>query len=144
MSFPTEGGCLCGAVRYRLSAAPLVSMHCHCGNCRKASGAAMLTWLTVDAADFEWLRGEPHRYRYESEHYPGAVQRWFCAVCGSQLGWHCEDDGTLDLTAGSLDDPGVVEPTHHVFTRGPVHWLKLDDGLPRHQTRFSGHPPSPG
>ena len=135
MSFPTEGGCLCGAVRYRLSAAPSASMHCHCGNCRKASGAAMLTWLTVDAADFEWLRGEPQRYRYESEHYPGTVQRWFCAACGSQLGWHCEDDGTVDLTAGSLDDPGVVEPTYHVFTHGRVRWMKLDDDLPRYETR---------
>ncbi len=137
MSFPTEGGCLCGAVRYRLSAAPLASMHCHCDNCRKASGAAMLTWLTVDTADFEWLRGEPQRYRYESEHYPGTVQRWFCAACGSQLGWHCEDDGTVDLTAGSLDDPGVIEPTHHLFTRGQVRWMKLDDGLPRYPTRSS-------
>lgn len=135
MSFPIEGGCLCGAVRYRLSAAPLDSMHCHCGNCRKASGAAMLTWLTVDTADFEWLRGEPQRYCYESEHYPGTVQRWFCAACGSQLRWHCEDDGTVNLTAGSLDDPGVVEPTHHVFTRGRVRWLKLDDDLPRYETR---------
>lgn len=138
MSFPTEGGCLCGAVRYRLSAAPLASMHCHCGNCRKASGAGMLTWLTVNDADFEWLRGEPQRYRYESEHYPGTVQRWFCAACGSQLAWRSEDASTLDLTAGSLDDPGVVEPTHHVFTQGSVRWMKLDDDLPRYETRSSG------
>ena len=137
MSFPTEGGCLCGAIRYCLSAAPLATMHCHCDNCRKASGAAMLTWLTVDTADFEWLHGEAQRYSYESEHYSGTVQRWFCAACGSQLGWHREDEGTVDLTAGSLDDPGVVEPTHHVFTRGRVRWMKLADDLPRYETRSS-------
>ena len=63
------------------------------------------------------------------------MQRWFCAACGSQLGWHCEDDGTVDLTAGSLDDPGVIEPTYHVFTHGRVRWMKLDDDLPRYETR---------
>ena len=59
MQFPTGGGCLCGNLRYRLSAAPLAAMHCHCDNCRKASGAAMLTWLTVNEADLEWLSGKP-------------------------------------------------------------------------------------
>ena len=135
MPFPAEGGCLCGAIRYRLAAAPLASMHCHCENCRKASGAAVLTWMTVDEGDFEWLRGRPRRYRYESEHYPGFVERWFCADCGSQLGWQCENDGTVDLTAGSLDDPSVIEPGYHVFTRSRVPWMHLDDDLPRHETR---------
>lgn len=134
MSYPAEGGCLCGAVRYRLSAAPTAAMHCHCANCRKASGAAMLTWLTVAAADFEWLSGEPQRFRYDSEHYPAAVERSFCGRCGSQLAWHCQDDGTLDLTAGSLDDPGAIEPQYHVFVRSAVPWLHLSDDLPRHPT----------
>ncbi len=137
MSFPTEGGCLCGAVRYRLSAAPLASMHCHCANCRKASGAAMLTWLTVGKADFEWLGEEPRRYRYESEHYPEPVERWFCSDCGSQLGWHCEANQTVDLTAGSLDDPNLIEPEYHVFVRGQVRWMEIDDELPRYETRSS-------
>lgn len=134
MPFPTGGGCLCGAVRYRLSAAPLASMHCHCDNCRKASGAAMLTWLTVNEADLEWLSGEPLRYRYESEHYPAPVERWFCGDCGSQLAWHCIDDGTLDLTAGGLDDPDLIEPQRHVFARGRVRWLRTDDELPSFET----------
>lgn len=135
MSFPTEGGCLCGAIRYRLAGTPIDAMHCHCVNCRKASGAAMLTWITVREEDFEWLCGEPRRYRYESEHYPEDPERWFCARCGSQLGWRCEDDGTVDLTAGSLDDPDLVEPCFHHFVRSAVSWIHLDDGLPRYEVR---------
>jgi len=126
---------LCGAVRYRISSAPRDAMHCHCVNCRKASGAAMLTWITVSEDHFEWLCGEPRRYRYDSEHYPQGVERWFCADCGSQLGWHCQDDGTIDLTAGSLDDPDLVEPRFHHFMRSAVRWLHLDDGLPCYQIK---------
>ena len=138
MSFPTEGGCLCGAIRYRITAAPVAVMHCHCSNCRKASGAGMLTWMTVNPEDFTWLQGEPQRYRYASEHYDGAIERLFCGGCGTQLCWSCDnDDPTVDVTAGSLDDPSILEPEYHVFTRGQVGWVKLDDGLPRYETRVN-------
>lgn len=140
MSYPAEGGCLCGAIRYRVSGDPKQAMHCHCVNCRKASGAAMLTWFTSHEEDFEWLQGEPRRYRYESEHFPAAVERWFCGDCGSQLIWRCQADGTVDLTAGSLDDPDLLEPSFHLFVRSSVRWLHLDDGLPTHQVK----PPDKG
>lgn len=134
MPFPAEGGCLCGAVRYRVSAAPVAAMHCHCTNCRKASGAAFLTWVAVRRDDFEWLSGEPRRYRYESEHYAAPVERMFCGTCGSQLVWQCVDRDTLDVTAGSLDDVGLVEPLRHVFARSRVGWLHLADDLPSFAT----------
>ena len=139
MSFRAEGGCLCGAIRYRISAEPTAVMHCHCSNCRKASGAAVLTWLTVGAEHLEWLQDEPQRYAYDSEHYSGGVARLFCGTCGSQLGWSSDADSTADLTVGSLDDPNVVHPAYHVFIRSKVHWLELDDDLPRYETRGSDH-----
>ena len=37
------GGCLCGAVRYRATVDPIRVVNCHCGMCRRASGAAFLT-----------------------------------------------------------------------------------------------------
>jgi hypothetical protein len=137
MPYSIEGGCLCGAIRYRLTAPPTDVLHCHCDNCRKASGAAVLTWVTVAGDNFSWLQGEPRRYRYGSDFYPGLVERQFCGDCGSQLGWRCEDDGIVDITAGSLDDPNVVEPECHVFASGEIRWMHLDDGLPRHQSRVS-------
>ena len=138
MSYPIEGGCLCGKIRYRLAAPPAAVMHCHCDNCRKASGAVMLTWMTVREADFEWLQGEPRSYRYASPHYEPEIERLFCGDCGGQLVWHGRDDGNIDLTAGSLDDPGVLEPSYHVFTRRAAPWLHMEDGLPRYPTRKDG------
>lgn len=134
MKYPSDGGCLCGAIRYRLAAPRVASMHCHCDNCRKASGSGMLTWVTVTAPDFEWLAGEPKRYRYTSEYYPAPVERAFCGDCGSPLTWHCVDDGTIDVTAGSLDRPDAVEPQRHVFARSRLRWMRLEDDLPAFET----------
>ena len=136
MSFPAEGGCLCGKIRYRVLAAPVGTNHCHCTNCRKASGAWMSTWAGFRNEDFEWVRGEPARYRYENEEFPPATERLFCADCGSNLAWRCEGrDEIVDVTAGSLDDPNLVEPEDHLFTRSKVRWLNLDDGLPQYEGR---------
>lgn len=135
MSYPVEGGCLCGEIRYRLAAEPALVVHCHCDNCRKASGAVVLTWMTVRAEDLTWLCGEPRRYRYVSPHYAPEVERWFCADCGSQLAWHRVEDATRDVTAGSLDDPSSLVPSHHVFTRHEAPWLHMHDGLQRYPAR---------
>lgn len=42
-----EGGCLCGAVRYRVTGKPYHVTHCHCSMCRRASGAPLVTWFSV-------------------------------------------------------------------------------------------------
>ena len=57
------GGCLCGAVRYRATAAPLRAVSCHCAMCRRASGAAFLTFVHFPKEAFAWTEGAPTRYR---------------------------------------------------------------------------------
>jgi len=55
----TEGGCLCSAVRYRLSGAPVSAGTCHCKTCRKASAAPSVAWVTFARSSFALLCGEP-------------------------------------------------------------------------------------
>jgi hypothetical protein len=59
---PLDGGCLCGRIRYRLTAAPFDAGYCHCTLCRRASGAPTLAFATVPLADLQWLRGEPAHF----------------------------------------------------------------------------------
>ena len=70
MTFEAEGGCLCGAVRYRVSGSPYHQTHCHCTLCRRASGAPFVTWFSVAREGFLVTQGKPcttarHRRQFE-------------------------------------------------------------------------------
>jgi hypothetical protein len=124
-----EGGCFCGAVRYRIDAPPRRVTHCHCIHCRRSSGAPFVTWAECDAASFEIVKGSPR----ECESKP-QVTREFCGDCGTQLTYKraYEPDG-IDVTAGSLDHPETLGPEDHLWCDRMLPWIQIDDGLPRHR-----------
>ena len=61
-----HGSCLCGGVRYEISGELGPSLHCHCGQCRKASGASFATNASVSSESFRFLSGESLLTRFES------------------------------------------------------------------------------
>lgn len=126
------GGCLCGALRYALSAPPVVTCHCHCSLCRRASGAPFATWTTVPLEGFAWTRGIPAAYRSSEK-----ATREFCAACGTQLTFRIDGGETLDITSATLDEPGRVTPAAHIWLSARVAWDALpDDGLERFEEGF--------
>ena len=54
-----EGGCLCGAVRYRCVGEPLWVAHCHCQSCRRASGSVVMTWAGFRGENYRFIQGSP-------------------------------------------------------------------------------------
>ncbi|HWA41703.1 MAG TPA: GFA family protein [Hypericibacter adhaerens] len=121
---PAEGGCLCGAVRYRIDAEPKLADICHCSMCRKSAGAPFIAWIAVPHTGFHWTKGEPAAYRSSKD-----ATRYFCGRCGSQLmmrgGSNAELDGVL---IGSLDEPARFVPTAEGWASVKLPWVKL--GLP--------------
>lgn len=127
MANDLEGGCLCGRVRFKISGPPLVVTHCHCATCRKAAGAAFVTWVTVRPEHFRWTAAEPAHYRSSPQ-----VRRGFCPSCGTTLCYQRDDRADeIDVTAGALDDPGAVTPMDHIWWRSRAAWVVPGDGLPR-------------
>ena len=57
------GGCLCGKIRYRITAAPVEALYCHCRMCQRAHGAPVIAWLTVPLDAFLITLGEAAAYR---------------------------------------------------------------------------------
>lgn len=126
--FEATGGCLCGAVRFRVTAAPLAAYYCHCTMCQKSSGGPFMVGATVPMEAFAWTEGEPRAYRSSPD-----VLRLSCAACGSVLGARSPGESKLiDLSLGCLDDPNAIRPQFHMFTSSQVGWCKVEDGLPRH------------
>jgi len=121
----TEGGCLCAAIRYRISGAPIFSTICHCITCRRASAAPSVAWLTFDRDQVEFLSGAPRSY--QSSH--GVVRR-FCGTCGSAISYENADSAsTIDLTTISLDDPNAFPPTGEVWLEHRVAWEPVNLAL---------------
>ena len=121
-----EGGCLCGAVRWRANGAPLRVAHCHCEMCRRTSGAAFVTGAVFPADAISWEAGKPRLFQSSSD-----ARRGFCTRCGSWLSWHFRDERIM-MTVGTFDRPESVQPEMHTMAEAQLSWLKLDDGLPRH------------
>lgn len=134
MSRTFEGGCLCGDVRYRIHGEPLVSTTCQCRTCRKASAAAIVPWLHLDASSFSFTAGTPVEFRSSP-----SVTRTFCGRCGTPLTYWITDYGpAIDVTTASLDEPNAFPPVFHVWTSHKLGWVQLSDGLPY----FEEGPPS--
>ena len=133
---PFEGGCLCGAVRYRATSAPVRGVICHCPQCRRHSGAPALAFVHFPARNFTWVRGAPKLY--QSSEF---AQRGFCADCGSTLSMHEEVLADRMLIAvGTLDEPNRVRIEDHVWTKDQISWFRIEDGLPRYSTNSSRVP----
>jgi hypothetical protein len=123
-----EGGCFCGAVRYRVGGEPIQSDYCHCRMCQRAGGAPVVAWGTWPVSQVTWLKAEPTSFASSDE-----GRRSFCPACGTPLAFmNPHEPDTIDLTLASLDDPTLFPPRAHIWTSSQVAWLDLGDDLPRH------------
>ena len=124
-----QGGCLCGAVRYRFASPPRDVSYCHCRMCQQAGGTPVVAWATIATQDFAWTAAPPQAYRSSDK-----AQRYFCATCGSPLVFQEDaNPDELDLAVASLDDPASFAPTHHSWVASRLPWFDTDDRLPRYQ-----------
>lgn len=121
-----EGGCHCGALRYRLEGDLTDVAHCHCSICRRVSGGLVVTWLTLPRKGFQWMAGEPKRYVA-----PASCTRFFCGDCGAHVALETTHSPlSIDVTVATLDRPGQVRASRHIWTGSRLPWLHLDEELP--------------
>lgn len=127
----SHGGCLCGDVRFTVDWPSVWVAHCHCSMCRRAHGAAFVTWfgMAEDRARIDDAAGSLRWYVSS----PGA-ERGFCARCGSSLFFRSARwQGELHITLANLEGDADQAPMAHVFWDTHVGWAAVDpgDGLPR-------------
>jgi hypothetical protein len=124
------GGCACGAVKYEISAEPMMQVHCQCSKCRRLSGTGH-TAFQVFPADAVKLTGKLASWSYTAD--SGAkASRGHCPQCGSPVtGEATSMPGFMGIMAGSLDDPSAFKPQIVAFTESGQSWDVLAEGLPR-------------
>ena len=123
------GGCACGAVRYELTATPLIVHACHCRNCQRLTGSAFVINLWIEQ-QFVEASSAPKSFRLAGgSGKPHEV--FFCDACGTYLWSRYRAAGdALFVRAGTLDRPHAVRPDVHIFTRSKLPWIELPKGVP--------------
>ena len=130
------GGCLCGAVRYNATAAPLVTRVCWCRLCQYL-GAGSGTVNACFARESVTIAGTVSDFPSTAES-GNKMHRRFCPICGTHLCSEAESRPHLIFVrSGTLDNPGIVRPAATIWTAQALAWACIDANLPS----FAGQAP---
>jgi hypothetical protein len=120
-----EGGCLCGAVRFRAEGEPVNVRICHCRNCQRAMGSPFFARALFEQSALT-IEGETARYPSSDQ-----LDRVFCPRCGTRLfSWRKVGNKRAGVALAALDDRNAFVPTAHMWVTEKMDWVRLDDGLP--------------
>jgi hypothetical protein len=137
MAGEKQGGCTCGAVRYRLADAPMFVHCCHCTSCQTETGSAFVLNALIESDRVETLAGAPEPVMTPSESGRGQ-NVWRCPDCRVAL-WS-NYGGAADILrfvrVGTLDDPGALPPDVHIYTRSKLAWVTLPAGAPAFEAYY--------
>jgi hypothetical protein len=128
MSREVAGGCLCGTVRYLLTLPARFCAHCHCGNCRRAHGAAFVTYAGFRENQVR-LDGGTSLKRFVTS---SGSTRSFCGECGSTLFYEGPRwPGELHVVVANIEGDIEKPPAAHVFVDHGAEWWEIGDDLPQ-------------
>ena len=134
----TAGGCLCGAVRYRTDAEPIVTRLCWCRVCQYIAAGNAAVGVCFPTAGLS-VEGETRDFVSVADS-GNRMHRRFCPSCGTHLFSEAESRPHLIFVrAGTLDDREIARPSATIWTRSAPSWACIDGELPR----FEGQAPAP-
>lgn len=124
-----EGGCYCGALRYKAEGEPMMKAQCHCRECQYISGGAPNLFLAMPAAGFSYTKGTPKTFTRSDLERP--VTREFCAQCGTHVVSRAPGFPAAIIKVGTLDDPKVFDgPNLAIFTIDKQAFHQIPPGIP--------------
>ena len=130
------GGCLCGAVRFRVRGELRPVSFCHCGQCRNQTGTFV---GATDAADADLsVTGDENVTWFRAS---DTASRGFCSTCGSLLFWKQDGHDRTSIMAGAFADGTPLVADRHIFVDDKPDWYAIDDGLPRYARSSRDGPP---
>ena len=121
MSQAIEGGCHCGAIRYRVNGDLTGVIHCHCSDCRRWHGNYS-AYAVAKLSDFEFLKGEDQLKWYESS---TRARRGFCPNCGSSVFKDNLDGEKIVISVGTIDPPTGLSFLKNIFVESKGDWYEL-------------------
>ncbi len=121
-----KGSCLCGKVAFTIAGDLTPPNACHCGQCRKQSGHLWASSVTHQD-NLSFTADETLRWYRASD----IAKRGFCSACGSFLFWQHNDEDTIAISVGSLDEPTGLKLAQHIFVADKGDYYDIQDDLPQ-------------
>jgi len=125
------GGCLCGGVRFELTAPPKAAGYCHCTRCQRRTGTSSSAQASVDGRTFRLIKGSELVKCWR--HPDGGFEKCFCRECGAHLFSRNPDNPVqMAVRMSAFDgDPGV-RPSWRTHVAYAAAWEPIpEDGLQR-------------
>lgn len=137
-----DGGCACGAIRYRVCGEPIFGTVCHCTFCQRRLASAFAVMATFPEESVQIIRGEPA----DCEHRSDVSGRWlrmsFCRSCGTTVSHSAEiRPGMRTVAAGTFDDPRWFRVDRHIWVQSKLPWVSIPAGVERHEQAYVAQPP---
>lgn len=131
-----DGGCACGAVRYRMATPPLFVHCCHCHDCQRQTGTAFVLNALIEADRVDLLSGTLGKVTLPTD--SGLPHRVFrCTDCGTALWSEYGGRATLRFVrVGTLDEPSRLPPDVHIYVRSRLPWVTLPEGVPAFEAYY--------
>lgn len=129
--FSAQGGCACGAVRYRMTSRPMFVNCCHCRSCQRETGASFALNAIIEADRVILLSGAPEVVNTPSESGKGQkISR--CPSCRVALwsNYAGAGDAIKFIRVGTLDTPEILPPDIHIYTASKQPWVVLPPDIP--------------
>ncbi len=130
-NYSMEGGCICGALRYRMTSKPMFVHCCHCRWCQRETGASFALNAMIEADRVVLLRGSPEAVDIPSESGKGQkIVR--CPDCHIALwsNYAGAGDALRFIRVGTLDEPDRLTPDVHIYTSSKQPWVVLPPSTP--------------
>ena len=123
------GSCLCGGIKFEIHQELGPIQICHCIQCRKAQGSAIVTNVPVEESNVRFMSGQDLLNSFESS--PGKG-RYFCRNCGSPIySKTVKLPGVVRIRAGLLDGSLNTRPIAHFHVAHKANWFEIADSLPQ-------------
>ncbi|MBR9866471.1 MAG: GFA family protein [Oceanospirillales bacterium] len=128
MTYPIEGSCQCGGVKYRLLKEPMMVIACHCKECQKLSTSAFSITAMVNASDVEF-EGEMAEWSRLADSGNTSAAK-FCPTCGNRI-YHFNpaEPDKIKLKPSNLSDTSIIKPTAHVWVSEKQDWFTIPEGV---------------
>jgi len=132
-----EGGCGCGAVRYRLNDEPIFVNNCHCRLCQRQTGTGSAVNAFIEMDRLQPLSGELVEHEFETG--SGATQTVIrCAKCGTPVWSHYRlGRKAAAVRVGTLDNPSAIRPDAAIYVADKPDWSPLPEDVPQFDTYYS-------